>query len=184
MTGMKKRLMAAVFLFGSTVTVSAFAHGKHVHGETEMAVALDGNELEIGISGPLSNFLGFEHAPKGEKQQKALTDMTVNLQYGDRLFAINPEAACSFVSGKVSVRKGNKTVSPTMLHALSSSKPDGHVDLDATYAFSCKNPDVLKSIKVQFFSRFPGIEEIDARVLLPKKQMAAELTAKKPFISW
>jgi hypothetical protein len=181
---MKKRLLAVVLLLGSMVSGWVFAHGKHVHGETEMEVVMDGNELEIDISGPLTNFLGFEHAPKDNRQKKALVDMTDDLREGDRLFEINPEAVCSFASSKVLVKKGDRTAHPTMLHTLGAKKKDGHADIDATYAFSCKNPAEFKSIKIKFFGRFPGLTKLDVRVVLPKKQMAAELTPQNPLLSW
>ncbi|NLC23669.1 MAG: DUF2796 domain-containing protein [Oxalobacter sp.] len=181
---MKKRLLMAGLVLGSMVSVSAFAHGKHVHGEAEMEVALEGNELAIGISGPLANFLGFEHAPKDERQKKALIDMTGDLHEGGRLFELNAEAACSFTSSQVAVRKGGKRVNPIMLQTLGGTEKDGHADMDASYVFSCKKPDALKSITVRLFTRFPGLTELDVQMVLPKKQMSAELTPKKPQLSW
>lgn len=181
---MKKGLLAVMLLLGSIASVSVFAYGKHVHGEAKMEIVMDGNELAIGISGPLANFLGFEHAPKDERQKKALVDMTSDLHEGEALFELDPEASCSFTSSLVSLRKGGQTVHPIMLQSLGGSEKDGHADIDAMYAFSCKNPDALTSIKVRLFGRFSGLRMLDVRLVLPKKQMAARLTPKKSQLSW
>jgi len=191
MTDMKKRLLASVLLFGSLLSVSAFSHDhnksaphKHVHGEAEMEVVMDGRELVIGIFGPLANFLGFEHTPKNETQKQAVIDMTNNLNKGDQLFEFNREAGCSFKLGQVAVRKGKKRDHPVMLQTLGNKGGGEHAEMDATYAFSCANPDALKSVDVKLFAQFPVLEVLDVSMALPKKQMAAKLTPKKPHLSW
>lgn len=180
---MKSRLLMGALLFGGVVSASVFANDRHVHGEAQMEVAMDGNELAIGISGPLANFLGFEHAPKDERQKKALIDMTGDLHDGQKLFELDPEAAGSFISSQVSVRKGGKTANPIMLQTLGGSDKNGHADMDASYTFSCKNPEALKSIRVNLFSCFPRVNELDVRMNLPKAQRSTELTPKKPLLS-
>ncbi|MDL2283576.1 DUF2796 domain-containing protein [Oxalobacter sp. OttesenSCG-928-P03] len=181
---MRKWLRVAVMFFAGTVSACAFAHGKHVHGEAEMNVAVDGNDLTVEMQGPLGNFLGFEHAPQDEKQKKALVDMTAALHEARELIVPNSDAACSYVSGRVALKKGAKTVHPVMLKSLAGKDGDGHVDLVASWSWYCEKPESLKTVRLPLFARFPGLERVDAQVLLPKKQVAASATPQKPVLSW
>lgn len=181
---MRKWLMAAMFLWAGTASSFVFAHGKHVHGEAEMNVVLDGNELIVEVHGPLDGFLGFEHMPKNETQKKALLDMTGILQQGGTLFSMNPEAACSYTSGAVRIRQGKKVFDPAMLQTFSSAKKGGHLNLDASYSFTCKNPDSLRIVTVQLFERFNRLQKLETKAVLPKRQAAAVLTPRQPTLSW
>lgn len=181
---MRKWLMAAMFLLGGMASLFAFAHGKHVHGEAEMNVVLDGNELIVEVHGPLDGFLGFEHMPKNEAQKKALLDMAGILQQGGTLFSMNPEAACSYQSSAVKIKQGKKMFDPAMLQTLSSAKKGGHLSLDAAYSFTCKNPDSLRAVTVQLFERFNRLQKLETQAVLPKRQVAVELTPQQPTLSW
>ena len=188
---MKKRLLASTLLLGGLVSVPAFAHDhgeavhhRHVHGEAKMEMVMDGRELAIDISGPLASFLGFEHAPKNDAQKKAVIDMTNNLNNGAQLFDFNKEAECSFTSSQVAIRKGERRAHPVMLQTLGGKGGGEHAEMDAAYVFSCTNPEALRSVDVRLFSQFPGLNVLDVGMVLPKRQMAAELTPKKPQLSW
>ena len=149
-----------------------------------MEMVMDAHELAIGISGPLINFLGFEHTPKNEPQKQVAINMINNLSKGYQLFDFNKEAGCSLVSNQVALMKGGKRAHPIMLQTLGGTREGEHAEMDATYAFSCANPDALKSVDVKLFAQFPGLEALDVQMVLPKKQMAVRLTPKKPQLSW
>lgn len=185
---MKKRMIFfAVFLFGM-ISLSAFAHSKHVHGEAEMNVVLDGGELTIEMRSPLANFIGFEHTPKNKQQEKAFENMMAFFQDADRVFFITPEAACTVATVRLNStildNGAQKASSRDRKTGKSTGKRGDHHDLEAFYSFICNNPDKLKGITAQIFSHFRGLKTIEVQAIGGGRQMAARLTARTPVLSW
>ena len=69
-------LCSCFAIFGWAMS-PAMAHepGPHVHGVASLQVAVDGNTLTLNLESPLDNVLGFEHAPRSEKQKAAVRSM-------------------------------------------------------------------------------------------------------------
>ncbi|MGL6261337.1 ZrgA family zinc uptake protein, partial [Vibrio sp. WXL210] len=70
-------------------------HGSHVHGEVELNVAQDANELLIEIVAPGADVVGFEHAPKTEQEEAALKQAIAKLEQPTSLFTLTANANCS-----------------------------------------------------------------------------------------
>jgi len=108
---------------GITLAVSGFAqaedgfrqHSAHVHGEVELNIAQDGNELLMEITAPGADVVGFEHAPKTEEQEHALESAVVQLKHADNIFTLAASAGC-------------KITHQSVTHTLGGN--DGHHDHD------------------------------------------------------
>ena len=90
------RLLATAVILAASASASAAAYAQHAHehGAARLEVALDGGKLSIGLESPLDNLVGFEHAPRNEKQRAALAKMTDDLKGTERLFDLPAAAAC------------------------------------------------------------------------------------------
>ena len=55
----------------------------HSHGRAKLRVATDGNLLTLEFESPLENLVGFEHAPRNDKQKAALQGMAEALRKAD-----------------------------------------------------------------------------------------------------
>lgn len=69
-------------------------HGAHVHGEVEMNIAQDGNELLIEITAPGADVVGFEHAPKTDEQKHKMQDAIATLEQASNVFSFASAAGC------------------------------------------------------------------------------------------
>ena len=69
-------LLALASLFPSV----ASAEQAHEHGVATLDVAVDGRTLTLQFESPLDNVVGFEHAPRTDKQRAALKNMEEKLQ--------------------------------------------------------------------------------------------------------
>ena len=49
--------------------MAAFSAEKHVHGEAELFIVLEGKKALVELASPADNILGFEHMPKTEAQK-------------------------------------------------------------------------------------------------------------------
>jgi len=62
------------------VSVTANAADKHVHGEAELYIAIEGNKVLLELESPADNILGFEHQPSTPQQEKQVADAMAELK--------------------------------------------------------------------------------------------------------
>jgi len=147
-------------------------HGPHVHGVAQLNIAVDGNKLELELTSPAINMVGFEHFPRSEKQRRAIKRAILTLQGASQLFVITPAARCKLTLADVStplIGKAHKLV---------------HADFSARYTFQCQPATAISSINVNLFRKFPSIREIKMQLLTDKGQTAAQLTAQQTKINF
>lgn len=66
----------------------------HVHGEAELLVAVEANQLQLQLSSPAANLVGFEHKPRNEQQKQALASLQKTLADSSNLFVLPVAANC------------------------------------------------------------------------------------------
>jgi hypothetical protein len=170
----------------------------HVHGLAALQVAVDGNRLLLEFSSPLDNLVGFEHAPRNDKQTAAVRRMAERLHKPALLFVPTPEALCT----PVSVSLESPVIERLLLTAVSaprlaSDRPiakaqkgddkaghEAHAALSSEMVFQCERPEKLSSLEARLFDSFPDVRRLDVQVAGPRKQAAATLTARSRRISW
>jgi hypothetical protein len=152
-------------------TLPAFAGKAHVHGEGKLDVVIDKGALTINLELPLDVAVGFERAPKTDKEkadlaaaEKLLADAT--------LFLPTPAAQC--------------TAQPVILNMpkFDGKGTEGHADIDATYSFRCAAPATLKHIETGIFKHFKRLYRLEARRAGPDGQGAMRLSPKQPAMHW
>jgi len=189
-------LMVCSFLFfvgvASLKASETRQHGAHVHGTGKLNIALDGNNLLIGVTSPTANIVGFEHAPENEQQSHQVHQAVELLKEGEKLFVFTKKAHCSLheahvesdmAQGDHEEHEAHHEDHDEHAHSEKDHDTSSHSEFEVEYYFECNNPDSLKSINVQLFSHFPGFEKLEVQLLTPKRQTAIELTAKKYEIS-
>ena len=148
------------------------AHAQHAHGEGRLDVVIDKDSLAINLELPLDAAVGFERAPRNEREKAALAAAERTL--GDAaLFVPTPAANCKAQAPKV--------VMPAFGAKASN---DDHGDIDASYVYRCANPTALKSIETGIFKNFKRLYRLESQRAGPAGQGAARLTPKNPAITW
>ena len=159
----------------------------HEHGIARLDVAVDGARLLIGLESPLDNLVGFEHAPRSDKQRAALKKMTEELMASERLYKLPAGAECKSVrvalehphqGGGLAAGKAEKP------DRARDSHDDAHAELRGTWEFVCGRSDSLIRLDVQLFDVFPGIKRIRAQIATARGQATANLTAAKRTIAF
>ncbi|MCL4800518.1 MAG: DUF2796 domain-containing protein [Burkholderiales bacterium] len=149
----------------------------HEHGAATLAVAVDRGTITIALESPLESLVGFEHAPRNERQRAALRAMEASLRAGDRLFKPTAAAACT--------ERGVEVEHPYAHGADGRTdgkdghdKEEHHAEARATWTFVCANPQALRELDVLLFDAFPGVKRIRAQTATPRGQGAVMLTPK------
>ena len=163
----------------------AHAAGPHEHGAATLHIAVEGDRLQLELRSPLENLVGFERAPRNDRERAAVKRMAERLREPERLFVPTAEARCT----RASVELESAVLDSVLLGGQTRAAPaqaagGGHASLDATIAFRCDSPRELKGIEVKAFEAFPGLKRIDVQVAGTRKQAGAKLTPRSPRVTW
>lgn len=183
---MKSVPLLALLAF-STAAFAAHGHDHHahVHGVAKLEVAVEGAHIDLHLESPLEALLGFERAPRTDKERAAVARMNQALKQADKLFSPTAMAGCKLVSVQVEapvLEAGHKEHGEKGKH--DEHEHEAHADLDADFRFTCAQPGKLTGLEVRLADTFPGMRRVDAQVVSGKGQSAARLTAKMRFLSW
>ena len=164
MTGIVR---CAALLAALALSPAAHAADAHVHGTASLHVAVEGDRLTLEFASPLDNLVGFEHAPRNDKQKAAIQRMNERLREPERLFVPTPEAACK--RGSADVEQKSK---------------GAHASVETAVEFRCAQPQKLTGIDVKAFEAFPNLKRLDVKIAGVKKQSGAKLTPRNTRVSW
>lgn len=166
-------------------------HGAHEHGVAQMDVVLDGTLLQIELSTPAANVVGFEHRPRNEREQDRLRDAVAALEQGGNLLSLSAPAACVFRDARVL----SALLSDEDEHEHDDDHHDhdhghddhahdhdhDHADMFIAWRFDCATPAALRDMDAQgLFKRFSGMETVRVQAALARGQSAGTLTARRP----
>ena len=77
------------------VSPPSHAAGKaHAHGNATLDVVVEPQKLTIQVSSPLDNLIGFERAPRSDKERQQTDAAIARLKAAEALFGIDPSAQC------------------------------------------------------------------------------------------
>lgn len=144
---------------------AAHAGKAHQHGVAQMTVAVDGNVLEIEFVSPMENLVGFEHAPRNDRERKAVQALKERFGKPQALLVPTAAAGCS--------------VEPAELELPADRDGGGHADMRATIVFQCEKPAALKEIGVRLFDAFPRLQRVQVQLAAAGRQSAAELSRQR-----
>lgn len=191
-------MLIAIIVSG--LPVWAHEPGAHVHGRAALEIAIDGAVAQVNLNSPLDNLLGFEHAPRNEKERQAIKAMASKLNEASSLFVFTPAAQCRLESADLSSpvlsadllppasgsgksadkNSGASEFSPP----ASSAAVDAHAELDATWQFQCAKPQALQGVDVRLFRMFPGLRRLDVAIAGPKGQSSTKLSPESTRLKW
>ena len=182
--------MAAMISLGVMPVAKAHEPGAHVHGLATLEVAIDGAAVQINLDSPLDNLLGFERAPRNEKERQSVKAMALKLHQADTLFVFTPAAQCRLESARLE----SSVLAPSLLASVASpdkndtlpqaDASDVHAELAATWRFQCAAPQALQEVDVRLFQKFSSLKRIDAAVAGPEGQSSAKLSPKSTRLKW
>lgn len=186
----KPKTLAALCLAGviaaaaaTAAPSAAAAAGKHQHGVAELNVAVEGSALELEFTSPLENLVGFEHAPRSERQRKLLQTLQERFSNPAALFAPSAAAQCSVAESTLELPGATKRQDGKAGHD-DHGEHDGHAALHLSARFECKQPAELKAIELALFDTYRGLRRVKVETVTPQRQLAETLTPRKRTLAW
>lgn len=168
--------------------------GAHVHGLGTLNIALENQRLELQLTSPAMNIVGFEYQPTTAADLQSIKAAQSNLSHAAELFVLSSAAQCRLTS--VSIDNPLLTESDTHAHEHEhehehESQPAAqiaehqHSDISAHYQYHCAKPARLNSIDLTgLFKQFSQTEKIQVQLIAGDHQQGAELSAQNTLLSW
>lgn len=182
----------------------------HVHGLSQLTIAVEGEKVELEFSTPAMNIVGFEHKATSKKDIAAVKQAESILRQPDTLFSLS-DAECKPIHTHVDItglieqhddHNGHKDHDEHKDHHDHKDHDDHddhkehkdhydhkahdehetHSEIVANYSFECKDTSALSSIMVSFFESFAGIYKIQTMWVTSSKQGSARLTAENSIV--
>lgn len=165
-------LLFLVFLLSAVPL--AWAAGAHDHGTGRLDAVIDQGRISLALELPLDALVGFERAPRTDKERQGLSAAAEALRNGATLFQPTSAAQCRLASTDVQVPY------------LSGDTPSAgdHSDASANYVFVCANAGALAGIDSTVFKSFPRLYRLSLQRSGPAGQGGGRLTPKAPAIRW
>lgn len=176
---MMHRLLA-VSLMSLGFCTAAYA-APHVHGAAALQIAIDGKEVEVTLTSPLESLLGFERAPRNDKEQKAVQKMMEQLNNSAGWLIPSAAARCTPAKPQIHAPALDSKQHKPHDHGKHGEE---HAELEAVISFQCAEPAALRTMEVRLFEAFPHLRRLQAEVAAPGKQAAAKLTRERSVLSW
>ena len=172
----------------------------HVHGLSELTIAMENDAVEIQLTSPAMNLVGFEHRATSKKDIAAVENAESILRKHKALFSFSG-SVCKHLETAVDV----STLIDINDHHYESHKDEhhhesqkgehhhghkdhgeaeSHSEIVAKYKFSCRDASKLSSIEVALFDYFRGIHEIHAMWVVHSQQGSKELTANNTVVQF
>ena len=194
-TPMRLFFMACLYLSGTV-----YAAGVHVHGQGQLQVALEGAGLDILLTIPAMDMVGFEHQPSSSAHKKAVRSAQQRLQDASAVVLLPAEARCELRSAEVSSEllsslqnhnhhghgHGHKEKREHASRNDHGQKEHSHqhndhphADFSVSYHYQCDRPDALSLLTLVLLEDFPALS-LNAELVSDRGVRSDVLTAAAP----
>jgi hypothetical protein len=153
---LRAALLSSLPLLGLTLATAdeMHHHGKHVHGEVTVNLALEGVMLIAEIEATGAQVLGFERAPRDTAERAAMAAAEVWFRSGREMIGVPTAAGCRLTASDFTPPKIGS----------------GHVDFRGRYTFTCAVPAALAWAEPWALRRMQGVEKIEVNIVAPGVQ--------------
>ena len=156
----------------------------HLHGYVELTLAIEGDQLEIQLTSPAINIVGFEHKATSKQQLQAIEQAKQTLESPAMLFSFSgSDCASTLATAHFPVLDEHHTDHGNHEdHEDHESDKENHSEITASYKYNCSEGKQIDAVQVNLIKYFPTIEKIKAMWLSDLKQGASELTSESNLI--
>jgi hypothetical protein len=191
-------ILLNVFLLGQNVHAKnqheqGTSLNAHVHGLSEMTMAIEGGIVDIQLISPTVNLIGFEHKASNKEEITIVNNAKALLSNAAALFSFSG-GGCMLINTAIDVSglikldenkhehqlKHNKKSHDT--HSVQDTSHENHSQVVANYRYHCEETSTLSAITVLAFEQFSGIKKIRAMWITATKQGVVTLSAERKIM--
>ena len=169
-----------------------YGPAQHVHGVVELGVVVEDGTVAVSLNAPLSDVVGFEHAPENDEQLERIRQAAAMLSNADAMFGLADSANCTisemsidgpaYVIQHLADDDGGAAESDhhdthdshgtdhdhdeqAQSAAHDHDDSEQHAEINANYQWVCGNASDLDSLALRFTEGFAGVETIEIQIL-------------------
>ena len=177
----------------------------HVHGVSTLELAVEGGTLEMNLTSPGMDIVGFEYQASTDADKAAVEAALRKMLVPENIVALPEAAECRLTEVLAHIHGGDHDEDPMDDHAdhdehaedddhdhdehaegedhdhedHAEGEDDDHAaehsEFHARYIFACEHADELNKIGLPFFSQFGNAQEIEAQFVTDAGAGAAEI---------
>lgn len=156
----------------ATVAVGEERHlGPHVHGQASVNISTEGDSLDVELSLPGHDAVGFEHPPATKEESAALAKAKSTVEQAAWLV---PTSAAKCTLRTHSLRANGYASAP---------EAGGHADFDADFHFECSDPRQLDFLDVRLTEAFPSLRVVVVNLITGEGSAQQELAGTSTRVS-
>ncbi len=173
----------------------------HVHGTSEVQMAIEGTSVSIALQAPGADLVGFEHHPETSADKAAMERAEDLLSRPLALFGVPETAGCEVAALDVVHSSQGDDAQDHDAHDHDEHAHDdhdhdheahahagdeageSHLEFRANYTLSCTAPEKLAALNVTFFDVFEGARRMRFEVLSADGAKAFELERSRPHLA-
>lgn len=165
--------------FYATATVSGASEQQpHQHGHAQLQIALENNNIELILTSPAYNLLGFEHQPHTEQQKQTLE----NAKHW-----LTTQALVTPNNGKCTVTSANMDFTAKTADQdhhehdhhhddANSQAKNEHANIEASQVLKCTGADFSGGFTTPLIGQFPEIQNLSVEWVTNSGQGSAKLS--------
>lgn len=155
----------------------------HVHGLSEMTIAIENNRLEIEMRSPAINLVGFEHRAATKENIAVVKQAESLLSQPQKIFSFTG-GECKLIHQSLDLSSIKSTHHHTeKQHVKNHPQRINHSEVIANYHYHCRKISDLSAITVTIFDLFSGIQQMYVMWITQMQQNATMLSATNTVIN-
>lgn len=186
-------LLLALAAAGSIGAQETREQAVHAHGTTQVTLAIVDGALELELTAPGMDLVGFEHAPATPQQDQAIAAANATLEGSGDWLAFEPAGSCTVASADAHTHGFKAEVADDAQAQAGHGGHDGdhghdhddgheghdhaggHGEFHLKLTGTCSATP--QALRIDLASRFPGIERIRVDLITDSVQDRVELGA-------
>lgn len=160
-------------------TSTASEQQPHQHGHARLQMAVENNNVDLILTSPAYNLLGFEHEPRTEQQKQTLENAR---QWLTTQALITPAGGnCTVESASMSFSaKATEQDQHDYDHDHEESHDEAnneHSNIEVSQILDCAGTDLSGGFATPLTGQFPEIQELDVEWVTNSTQGSAKLSS-------
>ncbi len=160
-----------VILIYSSPTLAKKNLSAHEHGSATISIAYDKNAAEIELESPADSVLGFEHAPKSDKEKKVFEkSKTLWGNLANELIIFSKDLNCKTSSSSfkqvIDEEDHDEKEHDEKKH---DHKDEGHSEIEATATISCEK-NIAGEVSIALKKHFKNMKNLKIEIMGAKPQ--------------
>jgi hypothetical protein len=160
-------------------TSTASEQQPHQHGHAQLQMAVENNNVDLILTSPAYNLLGFEHEPRTEQQKKALENARQWLTTQALITPAGSNCAVESASMDFSVKAAEQDHHDHDHHHdhHHDETLNEHANIEVSQVLSCNGADISGQLTTPLIAQFPEIQELDVEWVTNSRQGSTKLSS-------